>query len=48
MNLVSGSLFSSYMASRDFIVMWGDDELSLWFILFPRHELCGEFHVLLC
>ena len=28
MNLVSGSLFSSYMAS---LVMWGDDELSLRF-----------------
>ena len=25
--------------SCDFIVMWGDDELSLWLILFPRYEL---------
>ena len=28
-----------------FIVMSGVDEFSLQFILFPRHELCGEFRV---
>ena len=28
--------------------MSGVDEFSLRFILFPRHELCGEFCVLLC
>ena len=31
-----------------FIVMSGVDEFSLRFILFPRHELCGEFRVLFC
>ena len=28
--------------------MSGVDEFSLRFILFPRHELCGECRVLLC
>ena len=28
--------------------MSGVDEFSLRFILFPRHELCGEFRVLFC
>ena len=48
MNFVSGSLFSSYMAFLVLIVMSGVDEFSLRFIIFPRHELCGEFRVLLC
>ena len=48
MNFVSGSLFSSYMA---FLVLYSDsgvDEFRLRFILFPRHELCGDFRVLFC
>ena len=46
MNFVSGILFSSYMALLVLLVMSGVDEFSLQFILFPRHELCGEFRVL--
>ena len=46
MNFVSGS--PPTWPFLCFIVMSGVDEFSLRFILFPRHELYGDFRVLFC